>query len=293
MDTLGFERAAALLPVELRRRALALPAEKRKRAEELRLRCGNPATVLLPEGEWHFSASPVSTGLLRAVMETATGASLHTAMEQLRQGFVTVRGGVRVGVCGTAVKDSSGVICIKQFSSLSIRIPRQATGCADTLMPLMQPLRSTLLLAPPGAGKTTLLRELIRNFSNQGIRIGLCDERGEVAAVWNGVPQFDIGSCTDVLSAIPKAEGTMVLLRAMNPQVIAMDEITERADLAACIHAAGCGVSLLATAHGAHIEDLQRRPLYRALVREGIFRKVVMITNEAGLRRYRMEELSC
>ena len=293
MDTLGFERAAALFPPELRRRALALPAEKRQRAEEFRLRCGHPATVLLPEGELHFSASPVSAGILNAVMETATGASLHAAMEQLRQGFVTVRGGVRVGICGTAVHDSRGVVCVKQFSSLSIRIPGQEKGCADTLLPLMQPVQSTLLLAPPGAGKTTLLRELIRSFSNQGIRIGLCDERGEVAAVWNGLPQFEVGSCTDVLSAVPKAEGTMMLLRAMNPQVIAMDEITERADIAACIHAAGCGVKLFATAHGSQLEDLRRRPLYRALLREEIFQNVIVITNENGRRRYRMETLPC
>lgn len=294
MDKLGFERAAALLPPELRRHALALPVEKRQRTEEFRLRCGTHATVLLPEGEVQFGGrSPISTAVLGAVMETATGASLHAAMDQLRQGFLTVRGGIRIGVCGTAVRDSCGVVFMKQFSSLSIRIPGEAKGCADALLPKMLPLQSTLILAPPGAGKTTLLRELICGMSDTGIRIGLCDERGEVAAVWNGVPQFEVGRCTDVLSAIPKAEGTMMLLRAMNPQVIAMDEITERADVAACIHAAGCGVKLFATAHGECLEGLQERPLYRMLLREKIFRNVIVITKKDGRRQYRMEALSC
>lgn len=293
MKKLGFEQAAALLPPELRRRVLALPSEQQQQAEEFRLRCGRPAAVLLPEGEQQFSMVPVSAGTLQAVMETATGASLHAAMEQLRQGFLTVRGGVRIGVCGTAVQDGRGVVCIKQFSSLNIRIPGQVDGCADLLLPRLQPLESTLILAPPGKGKTTLLRELLRGFSNTGIRAGLCDERGEVAAVWNGMPQFDVGSCTDILSGVPKAEGTMMLLRAMNPQLIAMDEITERNDIAACVHAAGCGVKLLATAHAGGTADLQRRPLYRELLQEGIFRKAIVITAFGGKRHYHMEELPC
>lgn len=293
MKELGFEQAAALLPPELRRRALALPLQQRQKAEEFRLRCGQAAAVLLPEGEEQFSMAQVSAGTLQAVMETATGASLHSAMEQLRRGFLTVRGGVRVGVCGTGIQDSRGIICLKQFSSLSIRIPGAAEGCADLLLPRLQPLESALILAPPGAGKTTLLRELLRSLSNRGVRVGLCDERGEVAAVWNGQPQFAVGRCTDVLSGVPKAEGIMMLLRAMNPQVIAVDEITECEDIAACIHAAGCGVRLLATAHAGGAADLQKRPLYRALLREGIFRKAIVITSFGGKRYYHMEELSC
>lgn len=288
-----FERAAALLPPELRRHAQALPEAQRQQVEEFRLRSGVPPAILTAAGEHAFAAAPVTAGMLQAVMECATGASLHTAMEQLRQGFLTVRGGIRIGVCGTVVQSGGERIGIRQFSSLSIRIPGQASGCADGLLPRLRPMQSTLILAPPGAGKTTLLRELLRALSDSGIRIGLCDERGEVAAVWNGVPQFAVGRCTDVLSCVPKAEGVMMLLRAMNPQVIAMDEITERADAAACIHAAGCGVTLLATAHAAGTADLQRRPLYRMLLREGIFRKAVVITASGGVRRYFVEDLPC
>ena len=176
---------------------------------------------------------------------------------------------------------------------------RQAVGAArpvsDRLVRREGTLYSTLILAPPGAGKTTLLRDLIRAASDgEGMapqRVGVADERGEIAALFDGVPQLDVGPRTDVMEGCPKAWGLMTLLRGMNPQVLAVDEITAPEDVAALVSAAGCGVTLLATAHGAGREDLSRRKLYRGLLEEGVFRRLVRIRREAGRRIYKVEVL--
>ena len=115
---------------------------------------------------------------------------------------------------------------------------------------------------------------------------------GEVAALYRGSPQLQVGRRTDVMGGCPKGEGLMLLLRAMNPQVLAADEITAPSDVAALLAAAGCGVTLLATAHGNGREDLLRRPLYRPLLEEGVFRRLVRIERPGGKRVYTVEELS-
>ena len=156
-------------------------------------------------------------------------------------------------------------------------------------------MSDTLILAPPGLGKTTLLRDLIRSVSEgEGcapLRISLADERGEVAAMYNGVPQMEVGRRTDVAEGCPKAQGLMLLLRAMNPQVLAVDEITAPEDVQALTAAAGCGVTLLATAHGESRADLERRSLYRPLLEEGLFRFLVGIRREGEGRAYTVKEL--
>ena len=157
-------------------------------------------------------------------------------------------------------------------------------------------LTDTLILSPPGLGKTTLLRDIIRRVSEgegcRSRRVALADERGEVAALYHGVPQLEVGRRTDVVEGCPKAQGLMLLLRAMGPQVLAADEITAPEDVAALRTAAGCGVTLLATAHGADRTDLERRPVYRALLEERLFRKLVRIRPEGPGRAYTIEELS-
>lgn len=190
------------------------------------------------------------------------------------------------------------MVQLRGLSSASIRIARQVKGAADGLLPRLcrgGRLTDTLILAPPGLGKTTLLRDLIRQVSDgidcEPLRVALADERGEVAALYQGLPQLDVGARTDVLDGCPKARGLMLLLRAMNPQVLAVDEITAPEDVAALVSAAGCGVTLLATAHGAGREDLSRRKLYRGLLEEGVFRRLVRIRREAGRRIYEVEVL--
>ena len=156
-------------------------------------------------------------------------------------------------------------------------------------------LCSTLILAPPGVGKTTLLRELVRRISDgigaAPLRVGLADERGEVAALWEGRPQFDVGRRTDVVSGCPKSDGVAILLRGMSPRVLAVDEITAGEDVEAMAWAAGCGVALLATAHGGSVDDLRRRPLYRKLLDLGLFQRVLVLESRQGRRLMRIEVL--
>ena len=288
----SFENAAALMPGDIRDAARALPGGVKAVAEEFRLRTGLPPAVLTPEGERGIVQRTVTVRDLDSLLEAATRASAHTALESVAAGFVTVRGGCRVGLCGTVSESEGRILTIRRLSSAVIRIPREVKGCAGGIYPALTDggFRDTLIISPPGAGKTTLLRELVRMLSST-YRVGLLDERGEVAGVWEGVPLFDVGPQTDVLTGADKRRGALMLLRSMNPQILAMDEITARGDLDALRTAAGCGVRLLATAHAFDRQDMLRRGLYREILNCGIFKRVVVIRRRGALREYEVTEL--
>ncbi len=294
----SFVQAVQALPQRLRQEALSLPAGDRARAEELRLRAGWPMTAVLPEGERPLGGPPVEGRELEQLVEIASRASLHTVLDQVRRGYLTFEGGHRIGLCGTAALREGEIHALRAISSADLRIARQVKGAAAPVLDGLCPggrLADTLILAPPGLGKTTLLRDVIRSVSEgEGctpLRVSLADERGEVAAMYSGRPQLEVGRRTDVAEGCPKAQGLMLLLRAMNPQVLAVDEITAPEDVGALIAAAGCGVTLLATAHGEGRAGLERRPLYRPLLDEGLFRFLVRIRREGERRIYTIEEL--
>ncbi len=295
----SWRQAAEILPRALLDGLAVLGDRRLYEAEEFRLRRGYPLSVLLPDGEAEGNGPIVTEEHLRQTLENATQASVHTALDKIQRGFVTLRGGHRIGLCGTAACRDGQIVTLQYLSSLNIRVARQVRGQAVKLLPdLMERGRfaSTLILAPPGAGKTTLLRDLICTLSNgencPPHRVGVADERGELAALWRGEPQLDVGRRTDVIDSCPKAEGLSVLLRGMNPQILAADEITAARDVDAVIRAAGCGVELIATAHGAGVDDLKRRPVYRELLSAGVFRRVVTIRREGAARVFRVEALT-
>lgn len=291
-------QAAGTLPPRLRQEALSLPREDQSRAEELRLRMGRPMSVVFSEEERSLGTTAVEAKELEQLIEISSRASLHTVLDQVCRGYLTIEGGHRIGLCGTATLRNGEIHSLSRMSSANLRIARQVRGVSQPVFDSLCPkgrLVSTLILAPPGMGKTTLLRDLVRRVSDGDgcipLRVSLADERGEVAALYNGMPQLEVGGRTDVVEGCPKAQGLMLLLRAMNPQVLAVDEITAPEDVQALKTAFGCGVTLLATAHGAERGDLERRTLYRPLLEEGMIRRLVTIRSRNGRRDYQVEEL--
>ena len=290
----GVEQAARVLPLRLRSGVMSLPEDRRSQIEELRLRVGLPMAAVLPEGERALAGPPVTQQELEQLLELASRASVHAVLDQLSRGYLTVQGGHRVGLCGTVALEDGAVRTIRKLSSAAVRVARQFPGAAEEVLPSLLEsgrLESALILAPPGLGKTTLLRDLVRAVSaGEGApprRVGVADERGELGA---GELRYALGPRADVLENCPKDQALLMLLRGMAPQVLAADEITHPADLRAMETAAGCGVTLLATAHGGSWEELSLRPLYRELLGAGIFQKFVFISLAAGKRVYTVQD---
>lgn len=292
-----FEQAAMLLPQQLRQAAQRLPAVQRQRAEEFRLRAGQFFSVTVAGSECIPDPTlVVSREDIQAALSLATRDSAHTVLEKLKQGYITVEGGHRIGICGSAVVKNGSVELIRHINSLCVRIARQAPGAATGIVDRLLHrgrLENTLIISPPGFGKTTLLRDLVRQLSygtrdGQAFRVAVADERGEIAGCHHGAPQLDVGPQTDVMDGAPKGDAAMLLVRAMNPQVLALDEITAASDIAALHACAGCGISVVATAHASSREDLDRRHEYRDIV--PYFKYLVTIEREPA-RRYRVEAL--
>ena len=283
------KKALALLPDGLCTRADELTAA---RPEELRLRRGRRATALVDGAERVISDRAVTEKDIAALLERVTGASLHTVIGELRNGYIN-SGGLRVGVCGTAVIKDGDVSGFRDFSSVNIRIPALFTGDMEAAWAELRRARgaSVLLISPPGGGKTTALRELIRRTADTMTRVAVVDERGELTAAEDGELGFDLGAHSDVMTGVKKSRAALMLLRAMNPDMIAVDEITERADADAMREITGCGVALYATAHAARLEELSRRALYRELLDEHIFQYVMEISGTGRARRYTLRRL--
>ena len=251
--------------------------------EELRLRVGQKPAVLYAGGERPLS---VRTVLLQKELQqtllNASAQSQYAVQEQLRSGYLSLSGGYRLGVCGSAVVQNGCMTGLREISSLALRVPHDIRHPPERLLPYLQ--ESCLLAGAPGSGKTTLLRSCIRALSENRQRVAVVDERLELAACASGVPQFRLGAHTDVLSGAPKAAGIELLLRTMNPEWIAVDEITAEADIAAIRRASYCGVRFLATAHAADRRELESRPLYRALLQDGFFRMAAFLLPDRSVR---------
>lgn len=283
------EKAALLLPERFRH---ALCSADGALIEEIRLRRGRAPTILCCGAERKISEDRVSGADLGRLLEIATGASLHTSSQALAEGYLSYQG-MRIGICGTAVIRDGALCGFRELSSAAIRLPRACPGICDAVLEEIcrEGFQSTLILAPPGGGKTTALRELIRSLSERGERVGVVDERNELAAMDAGSAAFDLGKHTDVMTGTGKAQGAMLLLRCMNPQIIAMDELSNPQDLAAVEQVFGCGVKLLSSIHAADRDELKLRADCKALLGKRIFRYLITIRGVGAARRYELERI--
>ncbi len=298
-----YEMASELLPSRWRQAAHRVPDWRKAEAEEFRLRVGRPMTLVTAEGEVfaddELPRQSVTQADLEQLCDTVTGYSRYAAAETMGKGYLVGRGGFRVGLCGTVVAQEGVGRGLRDISSATVRISREVEGLRDEvemILASIEPLRSVLIAAPPGAGKTTLLRAMTAALSNGNgermpLRIGVVDERGELAGMYRGVPQLNVGFHTDVLDGCPKALGLPMLLRSANPQVIVVDEITAQEDILAMCAAANCGVRLLASIHALDGAELRRKPLFQALEAARVFSHLVTIRVEAGGRRYEVQTL--
>lgn len=277
------QQALAVCPEEVRRAVETLP--EKQVLEELRFRVGRPVSYLARGRMGSLSCGTVTAAMLEDLVARGTGQAVYAADKTLKQGFLPLPGGHRLGICGMGVYKQGVLTGLREFSSANLRIARAVPGAADGIMGLLwtQPY-SVLLLGPPGRGKTTLLRDLICQASQRfGWRICVVDERMELGAALGGVAQFDLGPQTDLLSGVEKAEGISMVQRTMNPQWIAVDEITQEADVEAICRASYTGVAFFATAHAACRAELARRPVYRALLASGVFENLVTILPDRKL----------
>lgn len=268
--------------------------------EEIRIRINLPIIVKLEEKEKIIDYK-VSTEDINYIFQKICENSIYAYQNQIANGFVTIKGGNRVGIVGTAVVQNGKVTNLNYVSGLNFRIAQEIIGCSNKIMPNIirgETIYNTLIIAMPGMGKTTLLRDIIRNLSNgftdgntkiKGQNISVIDERGEISATYRGGSQNDLGMRTDVLNDIPKAIGMKMAIRSMAPQIIAADEIGSVDDVNAIQYAICCGIKGIFTAHGNSVEDVKKNTELKSLIDNKIFEKFIIIKKEDGRRKIIVE----
>ncbi|MGO4887113.1 stage III sporulation protein AA [Anaerobacillus sp. MEB173] len=286
------EEIYAVLPDSIKRMIDQLPSRTKEKMEEIRIRINRPLEIGV-EGSPFFPQLEQMPYIVSKedgvqLMNQLSNYSLYALEEELKQGFITIRGGHRVGLAGKVITEKGHVKAIRHISSFNIRVAKQKIGVANPYIHyLFQKNRweNTLIIGPPQTGKTTLLRDIARiissgdkDFKILPKKIGVVDERSEIAGCIKGIPQHDLGSRVDVLDACPKAEGMMMLIRSMSPDVLIVDEIGRQEDVQAIHEAIHAGVSIITTVHGFQMEDLYLRPTIKELMDQKVFSRCIELT---------------
>lgn len=281
----SMERIMNKLPEYLKERINNLPDTVIEQLEEIRLK--SRENTLLISGGTEVSledAGKMTPELLEEILNRLLDYSYYAYENELSKGYITIEGGHRVGICGRVTLKDGEVHLIKDISSLNIRRSRQILGASDKVITSVldeqkRQVCNTLIVSPPKCGKTTILRDLARNLSSRGFRIGICDERSEIAGCHNGDVSYDLGTRTDILDCCPKAQGMLMLIRAMSPDVIITDEIGKAEDVKAIEEALSAGVKIITTIHGNSFEDIANSSIGNVL-KDQIFDTLIFLSSE-------------
>lgn len=230
---------------------------------------------------------------IKIIIQKISSYSIYAFEEEIRQGYITIQGGHRVGICGTCVLEGNLLKTIKHISSINIRVAREVKGCSQGILPFIikdNSILNTIIISPPKCGKTTILRDLSREISNgvsryglDGKNVAIIDERSEIGACYRGVPQMDVGVRTDILDNCPKSQGIIMAIRSMAPQLIICDEIGTYKDMESIVAALNSGVNVITTIHGFNEKDLYNRPVFKEILENKVFQRAVILSNKEGI----------
>ncbi|RQD76386.1 MAG: stage III sporulation protein AA [Candidatus Syntrophonatronum acetioxidans] len=279
-----------------------------EKVQEIRLREGRPLMFCLARGDLMVDPRGEETNRrekaylvnrqdMQNTLQSLSSYSLYAFEEELKNGYLTIPGGHRVGLAGKAVLNGGTIKLQKYITGINIRISREVLGAGEKVLKYLiregEPrVYSTLVISPPQCGKTTLLRDLARLLSDgverrdvsfRGVKIGVVDERSEIAGSFEGLPQNSIGLRTDVIDACPKSQGMMLMIRSMSPQVLVTDEIGSMEDALAIEEALKCGVAVIAAAHGSSRNEIRERPGLKRLMDQKVFKRLIILSNSRGV----------
>lgn len=271
---------------------------KFKCMQEIRFRVNKPILLRISGLEYYLSLDGVTkkkedaliftTNQMQILMELMSAYSSYAFQEEIRQGFLTLPGGHRVGLCGKTIIEQGTLKTIQQIHSVNIRIAHEQKGCSNECLSFLYEkgqMKSTLIVSPPGCGKTTLLRDFIRRISDgneyaDGLTVAVIDERSEIAACYKGFPQNDVGIRTDVMDCCKKSLGMELVLRSMAPSVIAVDEIGGEEDVKALEMVMNCGCKMLATVHGSSFEDILGKKHLQTVLEDKVFERYIFLSKD-------------
>lgn len=273
-----------------------LSAAQLEQLEEIRLRLGKPLSLHMMKSEMFLGETGKLSRLAQEgylvteddivrTLAAVSGNSVYALEEELRRGFITIRGGHRIGLAGKTILEGGQIKSMKDFSGLAVRVARELPGCGNVLLDQIMADRripyNTLIISPPRCGKTTLLRDLARQLGNE-LNVAVIDERSELAGCFRGEPQLDVGAKSDVLEGCPKALGIGMAIRALAPEVLITDEIGRYEDVEAVEECLNAGVKIISTAHAKDIEDLKRRPVMQEIFKQQSFEIIVILSRRKG-----------
>ena len=250
--------------------------------EEIRIRLNKPVAIKVESNNIILNHI-ITFEEIQTTFEKICENSVYSYKKQICEGYITIKGGHRVGITGNCVFENGQVLNINYISSLNFRISREKKGCADKIIKYIYDknrIYNTLIVSRPGNGKTTILRDIIRILSNMGKTCGIVDERGEIAALSKGIPQKDVGILTDVIDNVSKAKGMNLLIRSMAPQVIACDEIGSKEDTEAIEYAICSGINGIFTAHGSSLNELYLNPQLTELLSKNLLHRIVFLSEK-------------